>query len=250
MTQKWKVWEEDNEYGELLYKRATGELPEMESSKKIARVIKELDLPNIRILDVGCGAGHYLRSLRRELGDTFEYVGCDATAQYIERAKKAFASDTKASFQQADIFNLDFADNSFDLVICNNVLLHLPSVAKPISELIRVAKSKVIIRMLCGDRSFRIMNVIDQPDGKEFSVDAEPTEFYFYNIYSSAYIEYLLENNAKANKWTIDADTDFDKKRIEESAKEHTNIDASRILGDYQVNGYILQPWAIIKIDL
>lgn len=250
MTQKWKVWEEDNEYGELLYKRATGELPEMESSKKIARVIKELDLPNIRILDVGCGAGHYLRSLRRELGDAFEYVGCDATAQYIERAKKAFASDAKASFQQADIFNLDFADNSFDLVICNNVLLHLPSVAKPISELIRVAKSKVIIRMLCGDRSFRVMNVIDQPDGKEFSADGEPTEFYFYNIYSSAYIGHLLKNTAKVSKWQIDADTDFDKKRIEASAAEHKNIDATYILGDYQVNGYILQPWSIVKIDL
>lgn len=250
MSAKWKVWDADKCYGELLYKRATGELPEMESSKKIAKEVMALMKGGERILDVGCGAGHYLRSLRREIGDGFEYVGADATKQYIEFAEQAFVGDEKATFTVSDIFNLDFADNSFDIVICNNLLLHLPSIEKPMSELIRVAKHKLVIRTLCGDRSFRIMDVKPQPEGQEFFSDGNPVDFYYYNIYSRAHIDYLLKNNFKVKSWEIEEDRDFDKNRIEESTKEHSNDNASRIIGDYQVNGYILQPWVIVRVDI
>ena len=88
MDDKWKVWDRDAGYGEVLYKRAVGELPEMESSKKIACVLKKYITKNESVLDVGCGVGHYLKSLRREIGNTFSYLGVDATRHYIDQAKK------------------------------------------------------------------------------------------------------------------------------------------------------------------
>lgn len=36
----WKVWDKEQTYGDLFFKRATGELPEMESSKALAKVIE------------------------------------------------------------------------------------------------------------------------------------------------------------------------------------------------------------------
>lgn len=249
MNSEWKVWDQNQSYGEVLYKRATGELPEMESSKRIAKEVKRLAVPGMTILDVGCGAGHYLRSLRRELGDSFSYVGCDATENYITLAKKAFAKDSKARFAVSDIFALDFAANSFDLVICNNLLLHLPSIERPLRELTRVSKKHLIVRTLCGDRSFRIQDVRPQPDGREFTPAGEPSAFYYYNIYSKAYVTFLLESDPKAKSWEISDDTDFDKARIEQSAREHAENNATRIVGDYQVNGYILQPWAILTVS-
>jgi ubiquinone/menaquinone biosynthesis C-methylase UbiE len=250
MNSEWRVWDESKSYGELLYKRATGELPEMESSKRIAKEVKKIAAPGMTILDVGCGAGHYLRSLRRELGDSFSYVGTDATAHYIELARKAFANDAKATFRKSDVFALDFEDSSFDVVICNNLLLHLPSIDRPLKELTRVARRNLIVRTLCGDRSFRIQDVRPQPDGREFTAEGEPAAFYYYNIYSRDYVGFLLSSDPKAKSWDIVDDTEFDKRRIEESAKEHAEANATRIVGDYQVNGYILQPWAILTVSV
>jgi ubiquinone/menaquinone biosynthesis C-methylase UbiE len=250
MNTQWKVWDRNKSYGEVLYKRAVGELPEMESSKRVAKEVKKFAVPGLTILDVGCGAGHYLRSLRRELGESFSYTGCDATEHYIALAKQAFARDKNASFKVSDIFALNFEDNSFDLVICNNLLLHLPSIERPLQELTRVARKRAIVRTLCGDRSFRIQDVKPQADGREFGADGEPAEFHYYNIYSRDYIKSVLSADSKVRSWEVAEDKDFDKARIEASAEEHAQYDASRILGDYQVNGYILQPWAIITISL
>ena len=250
MNTQWKVWDQNKSYGEVLYKRAVGELPEMESSKRVAKEVKQFAAPDLTILDVGCGAGHYLRSLRRELGESFSYTGCDATENYVALAKQAFARDKNASFKVSDIFALDFEDNSFDVVICNNLLLHLPSIERPLQELTRVARKHVVVRTLCGERSFRIQDVRPQPDGREFTAAGEPAAFYYYNIYSRDYVKSLLSANPKVKSWNIVEDKDFDKARIEASAREHADNNASRIVGDYQVNGYILQPWAIITISL
>ena len=187
MNDKWKVWDGDEGYGEVLYKRATGELPEMESSKKIARVLKRHISDGTSVLDVGCGAGHYLRSLRRECGDSFSYLGVDATKNYIEQAKKAFQSDNRSDFSLADIYDIQLEDSSFDIVMCNNVFLHLPSIIKPISELIRVARGYVVVRLLAGNRSFQIKDIAPQNDCCDFNENGEPVEWHFYNIYSNNY---------------------------------------------------------------
>jgi hypothetical protein len=106
------------------------------------------------------------------------------------------------------------------------------------------------VRTLCGDRSFRIQDVRPQPCGREFGADGEPAAFYYYNIYSRDYMKSLLSENSKVTSSDIVEDKDFDKARIEASAADHAENNASRIVGDYQVNGYILQPWAIIMISV
>ena len=55
----WQIWDRLPCYGEVLYKRAIGLAPEMESSKATAKHLDGVLLPGSRVLDVGCGAGHY-----------------------------------------------------------------------------------------------------------------------------------------------------------------------------------------------
>ena len=45
---------------------------------------------------------------------------------------------------KADICNLPFKDNSFDFILCNHVLEHIPDDSKAMQELYRVLKSKGI----------------------------------------------------------------------------------------------------------
>ena len=193
MADKWrKPWLDKlgEQYGDRLFSRAIGEAPEMESSKAVAARLRGVARPADQILDVGCGAGHYLRSLTRILPFTFQYTGVDATPRYVELARQAFASSPNAVFKTGDIYALPFADASYDLVMSNNLLLHLPSIQKPLQELCRVARRHVLVRTLVGERSFRIQEV--RGSGDEFDENGEPHDFAYFNIYSKGYIEFLL----------------------------------------------------------
>jgi SAM-dependent methyltransferase len=242
-------WHGDEAYGEVFFKRAVGTLPEMESSKAAASRLEAVVQPNDHLLDVGCGAGHYLRSLRRVILTPFQYTGIDVTPLYVQLGNDAFASDKDASFEVASIFDLPFPDRSFDIAMCNNVLLHLPSIKKPLEELCRVARRKILIRTLIGDRSFLIREV--RGNGDEFDENDEPRQFNWYNIWSRAHIESLLAGNGRIQNVTIEADQDFDSARIEQAAADQPSAaNVTRMCGEWQVNGYILQPWCFVAIDL
>lgn len=54
----WRIWNKDDKVELRTYQRATGELPEMESAKQLARIIKPLYQKGNTVLDFGCAAGH------------------------------------------------------------------------------------------------------------------------------------------------------------------------------------------------
>jgi ubiquinone/menaquinone biosynthesis C-methylase UbiE len=245
----WAIWDAHPDYGQTLYRRAVGDLPEMESSKALARRIKTAWRSGETILDVGCGAGHYLVSLRREMGPSLNYTGADATPKYIELAREAFAKDANASFEDADIFNLPFADESFDIVVCNNVLLHLPSIARPLQELVRVGRRLLIVRMLCGDRTFIVQDVWNETP--ELNDDGIPTKFNYFNIYSQNSVRQYLSKDPRVGDVSIQEDRDFKLENIRQSGAENDNrANSTTMLGSQQVNGYIIQPWAFVTVDL
>ena len=243
-----RIWDDEPWYGDTLFRRVTGNLPEMESSKALAGIVKDIIQPGDRILDIGCGAGHYLRSLLNVIGVPFFYTGVDVTPQYISLARQAWAGHANVNFEVADVFSLP----------CN-VFLHLPSIKIPLREVVRVVRRRAILRTLIGDRSFRIQEVYSPvthpksfqgwPDDDEFSENGEPRSFHFFNIYSQSYLEKLLSGMPDVKRHRIYPDRAFDPDRISAELSLDSPPDATRMIGDWQVNGYILQPWHFIEID-
>jgi len=88
----------------------------------------------LRLLDVGCGTGHHMASLR-ERG--FEVAGIDGSGEMLDQAR---ANNPGSDIRMADVEALPFADQSFDLVLCVEVLRYLPNSSRCISELARVLK--------------------------------------------------------------------------------------------------------------
>lgn len=234
------TWENQKEYGDLFYKRAIGELPEMECSKAVAKIIKGLIQENDIILDVGCGAGHYLTSLLKEVDVPFRYEGIDQTEYYIIKAREAFPEHP---FTVGDINNLRVPDQYAEIVMCHNVLLHLPSIELPIKELLRVSKKYILIRTLIGSHSFRIKQV-EQPELYE---NGEPIHFHYHNIYSEAYLAELL----KGYRYALTIDNNFDPMKLggpeNYVGKRPDNLTVS--VAGYQINEYIIQPWRFILIE-
>ena len=87
-----------------------------------------------RILDAGCGCGLALGELRARFAPT-ALAGVDSDAALVLAAR---AADPRADVRVGDVAKLDFADASFDLVLCHQVLHHTPAPARVIAELHRV----------------------------------------------------------------------------------------------------------------
>ena len=253
---RWRVWDLCPDYGDLLYRRAIGDLPEMESSKAVARLVRSWVRGGDSILDVGCGAGHYLRSLLREISAPFSYTGVDATAHYIDLARKAWKEQENARFEIADIYALPFDDAEYDVVISCNLLLHLPSIKIPLQEIVRVSRRNALIRTLVGDRSFRIQEVRNPSrdeglgDEDEFDEKGEPKNFNYYNIYARSYIEKLLSRMPSVMSYRIIPDRDYDVAQLSADLSQEAVDNTTRLVDGWQVNDYILQPWHFILINV
>lgn len=82
-----KQWD-NKKYRNIFVKRAKGLLPEMESSKAVAKILDKWIRNDDKILDVGCGVGHYYISLKNKIKKNFQYFGLDIKEDYIREAKK------------------------------------------------------------------------------------------------------------------------------------------------------------------
>lgn len=107
--------------------------------KTVVKTIRPLNIDSV--LDVGCGEGYTLARLQKEkIGKTYEGIEYDDTA--VALAKKM---NPKMTIKQGDIYKLPYKSNSFDLVICTEVLEHLENPKKAYRELIRVSKKYVLL---------------------------------------------------------------------------------------------------------
>ncbi len=71
------------------------------------------------------------------------YVGIDITESHIRKA--ANRTNPSEDFRIGDARNLEFKDNSFDMVTISDVIQHLPSAKVPLSEACRVARDFVFV---------------------------------------------------------------------------------------------------------
>lgn len=96
-----------------------------------------------RALDIGTGPGQIVIKLGYRL-TRWKFTGIDRSATMIEKAREALATAGelagRVDFRVADGNALDFADNTFDMVVCNSVLHHIREPQKLFAEIARVVK--------------------------------------------------------------------------------------------------------------
>jgi len=99
--------------------------------------------PGMRVLDAGCGSGRHLCDAFRAPG--VAVAGVDINWDHLCKAKgflSLMAGEKPGNWiiTRADIVALPYADGAFDVVVCSEVLEHLPEGRAAVSELVRVLK--------------------------------------------------------------------------------------------------------------
>ena len=114
----------------------------------------------IKVLEIGCGPGHFTNMIKRYYPDCDVY-GVDLDSNHIEFAKNmADKLSLEINYSVADATKLPFNDNEFDLIISHTVVEHLPF-ADFISEQKRLLKDGGKVVFICVDPKRKHVNDFD-----------------------------------------------------------------------------------------
>ena len=122
---------------------------------KLNIVKKLIDFNPNKVLDVGCASGWFLNELLSSYPSS-KFFGVDAYKQAINYGKKKYK---KLVLTHADAHSLPFNNNTFDLVICTEVLEHVVHPDKVLKEIKRILRRNGIgiIEMDSGNWLFTIV---------------------------------------------------------------------------------------------
>ena len=104
------------------------------------------------MLEVGCGTGVLTRRLAT-WPDVGEVVGVDVAASLLARARELAEDLAGVSFQEADARDLPFDDETFDAVVFDSTLSHVPGPEKALAEAGRVLRPGGLLAAFDGDYS-------------------------------------------------------------------------------------------------
>ncbi len=92
-----------------------------------------------KVLETACGTGRVTKHLRETLPGAVEFIATDLNPGMIEIAKQV-TNDKNTRFEPADAQELPYADNSFELVVCQFGFMFVPDKPKAFAEAYRVLK--------------------------------------------------------------------------------------------------------------
>ncbi|MBP5331256.1 MAG: class I SAM-dependent methyltransferase [Lachnospiraceae bacterium] len=109
----------------------------------------------MKVLEIGCGTGSLWAGRSEMIEKCEKIVLTDISEGMLETAKKNIGEQSNIEYRYADIQELPFDDDSFDAVIANSMLYHVPDLNKGLREVRRVLKDGgVFYCATLGERNF------------------------------------------------------------------------------------------------
>jgi ubiquinone/menaquinone biosynthesis C-methylase UbiE len=95
--------------------------------------------PGQRVLDIACGTGVVARTAARRLGSGGNVTGLDLSAPMLAVARSAAAAEgARIEWREGDALQLPFADQAFDIALCQQGLQFFPDRPRAMGEMYRV----------------------------------------------------------------------------------------------------------------
>lgn len=171
-----KYWQQIAE----IYDRNVSEKGDIRHEMVINPVVFEFlgDLEGKTVLDAGCGNGY----LSRKIAETAKKVfGVDLTERLIELAKQR-DNPQNIDFSLGNLEKLHFPENTFDVILCNMVLMDVERLQFVIKELSRVLKAAGILVISlthpCFENPPRTYSVFEDKNGKKIRIGRMIQKYY------------------------------------------------------------------------
>jgi ubiquinone/menaquinone biosynthesis C-methylase UbiE len=105
-------------------------------------IVDQMALPAAaQILEIGCGTGKLWQQNLHRLSAGWTITLSDQSAGMLQQAQAALASSAHPfHFEQFDTQTIPFAAATFDAVVANHMLYHVPDLPKALGEINRVLK--------------------------------------------------------------------------------------------------------------
>jgi len=258
--------ENTDAYLDLQKKRADGSLPEMGSACRVSEIIAnkashlEDEKLGIDILDVGCAAGHYYRSLIKRNLHLRKYTGLEVDVAMVSAANQIWSQEIrekKMCFINNSIEDFN-APHKFDFVMCINAFMYFSDGYDSLRRLMRISKKYLIIRSYFTNANYRIMRAqTSQNHDKSLFKESEIFDdngnmrcYDFWNMYSFSYIESAAKRiDSKATVEWI-ADNNILSSIEEEQVLNIQKRGATEIVGNEEVVYPFFLPWKYLVINL
>lgn len=93
-----------------------------------------------RVLELGCGNANQWQGRLQALPQGSLLVLSDLSRGMVELVGQKYCADQQVLAQVVDIQHIPFADNSFDVVIANHMLYHVPELQAALAQVRRVLR--------------------------------------------------------------------------------------------------------------
>jgi ubiquinone/menaquinone biosynthesis C-methylase UbiE len=158
------TWQHSSSLAELYERRCTGEAEEMTAHAQAAELLASLAVTGDSLLDVGCGAGQFFRSIRnRNIPVT--YNGIDAAARLTSIGRRVLPAFGLPE-ERLQTLRIEDLSGSFDHVVCLNVITYLDNFYRPLDRLLSLAGKSLILRESLktgSEYSYVVDACLDQP---------------------------------------------------------------------------------------
>ena len=149
------VWATFNELDATMQERLAGVLEtrgaDLRQQAMRRTFLTDIPFPtNAHVLEVGCGTGVLTRVLARE-PNVGAVVGVEVAPSLLSRASDLAEDLTNVTFQEADARVLPFEDESFDVVVFDSTLTHVPGPERALAETVRVLRPLGYLAAFDGD---------------------------------------------------------------------------------------------------
>jgi len=125
------------------------------------------------LLDVGSGLCHWSKLLTPYLQDGAHITALDNDAKWAfgnEKIADYFAHyNADVEFKKGSAYKLPFEDDSFDVVTCQTLLIHLGDPLKALREMKRVVKKNGIV--ICAEPNNRIQSILQDSTNYDDDID-------------------------------------------------------------------------------
>lgn len=127
--------------------------------EKVWKITKKVD-----VIDFGCGYGYLGIVLMSLLPNGSSYTGVDISEELINKGKEIFKElPFNHKFILSSANNVPEKDDTFDIAICNSVLMHIPEPDAVLAEMKRITKNDGMI--ITCESNWNAVNALLYIDG-------------------------------------------------------------------------------------